>query len=249
MLTQIHKVKSFLTQHTASTNSRGPCSLSHERANIETSIHAARAYATEFNNNEALSAALHENTKPQIFIASSGARHRPVKTKTSIQCEYVQKKKQKKTTVKKTSHIGLACQMTVAEAILIEKEINCSPPCSQGPPKDNVPEVVLMAALGIRRCHGCKGEILKQNCQPPKDLVFWMQALQIWRTKGQQDWQQHYGNVYFHLKISCLQLHNNELTIGNIMMAADTFALLSQDHLCFLQQQNLLKTKLQKLKK
>ena len=33
------------------------------------------------------------------------------------------------------------------------------------------------------------------------------------------------------------------------MMAADTFALLSQDHLCFLWQQNLLKTILQKVKK
>ena len=87
------------------------------------------------------------------------------------------KKKQKKTTVKKTSPIGLTHQITVAGAILIEKEINCSPPCSQGPPRDNVPEVVLMAALGIRRCHGCKGEILKQNCQPLKDLVFQMQAL------------------------------------------------------------------------
>ena len=137
----------------------------------------------------------------------------------------------------------------MAEAILAEKEINCSPPCSQGPPKDNVPEVVLMAALGIRRCHGCKGEILKQNCQTPKDLVFQMQALQIWRTKGQQDWQQCYGNVYFHLKTSCLQLHNNELTIENIMMTADTFALLSQDHLHFLWQQNLLETIFQKLKK
>ena len=74
------------------------------------------------------------------------------------------KKKQRKTTVKKTSHISLALQITVAEDILTEKEINCSPPCSQEPPKDNVPEVVLMAALGKRRCHGCKGEILKQNC-------------------------------------------------------------------------------------
>ena len=111
--------------------------------------------------------ALHEKTNPQIFIPSSSARHRPVKTKTSKQVKYVQKKKQKKTTVKKTSHIGLTHQITVAEAILAEKEINCSPPCSQGLPKDNVPHVVFMAALGIRRCHGCKGEILKQNCQPP----------------------------------------------------------------------------------
>ena len=175
MLTQIHKVKSFLTQQTASSGSR-PCSLSHDRAYIEMQVCAARAYAAKFNNIKGFSMALHKNTNPQIFISSSGARHRPVKTKTSIQGKYVQKKKQKKT-VKKTSHIGLARQITVAEAILTEKEINCSPPCSQGPPKDNVPEVVLMAALGIRRCHGCKGEILKQNCQPPKDLVFQMQAL------------------------------------------------------------------------
>ena len=137
----------------------------------------------------------------------------------------------------------------MAEAILAEKEINCSPPCSQGPPKDDVPEVVLMAALGIRRCHGCKGEILKQNCQPPKDLVFRMQALQIWTTKRQQDWQQCYGNVYFHLKISCLQLHNNEPIIENVTMAANTFTLLSQDHLHFLWQQNLLETILEKLRK
>ena len=107
MLTQIHKVKSFLTQQTASSG-RGPCSLSRGRADIEIQMCVARVYAAEFNNNEAHSAALHENTNPQIFILSSGARHRPVKTKTSIQGKYVQKKKQKKTTVKKTSHIGLA---------------------------------------------------------------------------------------------------------------------------------------------
>ena len=142
--------------------------------------------------------------------------------------------------------MGLACQTTVVEAILAEKEINCSP---QVPPEDNVPEVVLMAALGIRRCHGCKGEILKQNCQPPKDLVFQLQALQIWQTKGQQDWQQHHGNVYFHLKISCLQLHNNQLTTEHVTMAADTYAVLSQDHLHFLQQQDLLEIILEKLRK
>ena len=211
-------------------------------------MHAARAYAAEFNN-ESHSAALRENTNPDIFIPSSGARHRPVKTKTSIHGEYVWKKKQKKTTVKKTSHIILAHQITLVEGILTEKEINFSPPCSQEPHEDNVPEVVVMAALGIRRCHGYKGEILKQNCQPPKDLVFRMQALRIWRPKGRQDWQQHYGNVYFHLKISCLRSHNSQLSIENVTMAADTFALLSSDHLHFLCQQNLFETILQKVKK
>ena len=58
-----------------------------------------------------------------------------------------------------------------------------------------------------------------------------MEVLQIWRPKGQEDWQQHYGNVYFHLKISCIQLHNNTLMIDDVTMAADTFALLSQGSL------------------
>ena len=176
MLTQIPNVKSFLTQQTASSG-RGPCSLSHGRADIEIQMHAARAYAAQFNNNKARSTALHENTNPEIFIPSSCARHRPVKTKTSIQGKYVQKKETKENKCQKASYIGLSHQITVAEAILTEKEINCAPPCSQGPAKDNVPEVVLMAALGVRKCHGCRGEILKQNCQPPKDLMFWMQAL------------------------------------------------------------------------
>ena len=182
MLTQIHEVKSLLTQQTASSG-RGPCSLSHDRANIETKLCAARSYAAKFNNNKALSMALHENTNPQIFIPSSGARHRPVNTKTSIWGEYVQKKKQKKTTVKKTSHIGLTCQITMVEVILAEKEINCSPPCSQGPPKDNVPEVVLMAALGIGRCHGCKGEIMKQNTSPQKSSILDASSLNM-ENKG-----------------------------------------------------------------
>ena len=100
MLTQIHEVKSFLMQQTAS-GGRGPCSLSHDRANIEIQICAARVYAAKFNNNKAHIAALHENTNPQIFILSSGARHRPVKTKTSIQSEYVQKRNKRKQLSKK----------------------------------------------------------------------------------------------------------------------------------------------------
>ena len=86
-------------------------------------------------------------------------------------------KETKETTIKKTSHISLVHQITWVEGILTEEEINSSPPCSQEPHKDNVTEVVLMTALGIRRCHGFKEEILKQHCQPPKDLVFRMQAL------------------------------------------------------------------------
>ena len=167
MITQIHKLEAFLSQQPASSG-RGPSSQSRGRANIEIQMCTARAYAAEFNNNEARSAALQESTNLDIFIPSSGARHRPVKTKTSIQGKYIQTKKQKKTTIKKTSHISLAHQITLAEGILTEEEINSSPPCCQELHEDNVPEVVLMAGLDIRRYQGCRGEILKQHYQPPK---------------------------------------------------------------------------------
>ena len=61
-------------------------------------------------------------------------------------------------------------------------------------------------------------------------------------------WQRHYGNVYFHLTISCVQLHNHKITIEDVAMAADTFTLLTCEHLCFLHQQGLLEIILVKLK-
>ena len=73
------------------------------KGNIATQIHAAKAYATEFNSKDFYSAALQENASPQVFVPSSGARHRPVKTKTGIEGTFVQKKKQQKSPVKKIS--------------------------------------------------------------------------------------------------------------------------------------------------
>ena len=99
MLMQLHEFKLFLTQQTSSSD-RGPCSLTHERADIANQIHAAKAYAAEFNNKDAHSVALEGNTNPWVFVPSTGTRHRPVKTKTGIQGTFVQKKKQKKSSAK-----------------------------------------------------------------------------------------------------------------------------------------------------
>ena len=46
MVTQIHEFKSFLTQLTSSSG-KGPCCLTHEKANRATQICAAKAYAAE----------------------------------------------------------------------------------------------------------------------------------------------------------------------------------------------------------
>ena len=77
---------------------------------------------------------------------------------------------------------------------------------------------------------------------PQRSSVLRMQVLQIWRTKGQQDWQQWLWKCLFSLK-------NIIPVVEKVTMAADTFALLSQDDLHFLWQQNLLETILAKLRK
>ena len=46
--------------------------------------------------------------------------------------------------------------------------IECSPPCSQELPQENFPEVVLLAAFGVRKCHGCKREILNKIVTPQR---------------------------------------------------------------------------------
>ena len=84
MLAQIHELNSFLAQVTSSSG-KGPCSLTCNRANRATQICAAKAYMAEFSIKHACSKAIEENTNPQLFVPSSGARHRPVKNMTGIE--------------------------------------------------------------------------------------------------------------------------------------------------------------------
>ena len=86
VLTQINVFNSFLAQVTSSSG-KGPCFLTHDRANRATKICATKAYTAEFSNKCAHSEAI-ENTNPQVFV--------PVKTKTGIEGTFVQKKKKKK---------------------------------------------------------------------------------------------------------------------------------------------------------
>ena len=88
MLTQILEFKSFLTQLTSS-SSKGPCSLTHERANRATQISTAKVYVAEFSNKNAHCAALDEIANPQVFVPLGGARHGPAKNKTGLEGTFV----------------------------------------------------------------------------------------------------------------------------------------------------------------
>ena len=71
-----------------------------------------------------------------------------------------------------------------AKAILTVEDvpIECSPPCTQELSEENFPKVVLLATLGIRKCHGCKGHMIRKKMQTPKIFAFPMHNFQIWRV-------------------------------------------------------------------
>ena len=96
------------------------------------------------------------------------------------------KKKQKKSSVNKNIHIGLRKQLKEADAIVAENDvpIDCSRPHSQELPQENFPQVVLLAALDVRKRHGCKREILKQKCLPPK---IWSSTCRLFKYGDQSD--------------------------------------------------------------
>ena len=104
-------------------------------------------------------------------MPASGTKHRPMKTKTSIEGTFLSKRKLKKgrANVFKAMHVGLGRQLKEAEAILAEEDtpIDCSHPCNQELLQKKFPEVVPLAAFGVRKCQGCKGEIIRTKCPLP----------------------------------------------------------------------------------
>ena len=74
-------------------------------------------------------------------------------------------------------HAGLGRQLHEVESIIAEEytdaAIDCSPPCGQELPEENFTEVVLLAGLGVGKCHRYKGDILKRECEYGKTKKQW----------------------------------------------------------------------------
>ena len=159
------------------------------------------------------------------------------------------KKKQKKAAVNKNIHVGLGRQLKEAEAIMAEEDvpIECSPPCTQELPEENFLEAVLLATLCVRKCHGCKGKIIRKIASHPKICSSHAASLIMEGESTKYSLVPKYRNICFHLTISCVQKHNNKMTIEDITIAADTLTLLTPENLCFLHQKWLLELIVAKL--
>ena len=75
-----------------------------------------------------------------------------------------EKKKPKVATVNKNMYVGLGRQLKEAKAIFAEEDVLS--PHTQEMPEENFPEVVLLALFGVRKCHGCNGQIIRKIASP-----------------------------------------------------------------------------------
>ena len=89
MLTQIEELKSFIVQATTLTW-KGPSSMTYDRVDSSTQIHAIKAYAAKFVSKHVMQEVSKENNNPQISVPGSGARHTPSNRK-SIEGIFVNK--------------------------------------------------------------------------------------------------------------------------------------------------------------
>ena len=106
-------------------------------------------------------------------------------------------------------HVGLGRKLKEVKAILAEENANvsidCSSPHGQELPEENFLEGFLLAGLGVRKCHGCKGGNVKNKMPAFKRFhILYAGAVNIQGPKT-KEWCQHYGNIYFHLTMSCVK--------------------------------------------
>ena len=74
-----------------------------------------------------------------------------------------QKSKERRCKVYRNMQVGLGRQLQELTLVIAEENgdapLDSSPPCGQELPKERFPEVFILAGLGVRRYHRCKGEI------------------------------------------------------------------------------------------
>ena len=176
-----------------------------DRANRNTQISAAKAYAVAFANKDARQEASEENSNPPVFVPSIGVRHRAFKRK-SIEGTFIQE----------------------AELIIAEETadvcIDSFPPAmARKHLRKILMEVVVLAMLGVRECHRCKGEFLKNKCPPPKISHFVWRPCKYGKTQKTRGWCQH---LLLLQHVMWTKTQQREMVVEDVTIAKDTFTLL-----------------------
>ena len=79
----------------------------------------------------------------------------------------------------------------------------------------NPPMITFQQGL-ISRCQRCPTKITKQD--PPMDMVFRLKAIRPFMNKKTGLWQDAIGNAYFHLDVTCLKAHNQNINEEDLLL-------------------------------
>ena len=86
-------------------------------------------------------------------------------------------------------HVGLGRQLKEDTGILAEEDVltDCSPSVLRKCPRKNFPEIVFLFALGVRKCHGCKGQTIGKSADPQKTWFFMCRHFEYGKNYKVQD--------------------------------------------------------------
>lgn len=244
MVIQVEDLKAFLEQ-TSSSSGTGPNLIARATDDRREQLRVAREYGREFLDREAMLQCREAEAEMMAtaFQPSVSGRHRPTKRKgldgTTVTGAGKKKGKPRRKKACPQATVGvIANNLSMAKEIMSNDEVLQEPPTAE---EDNKPHLELFMGRNISRCQGCPKPIKKNECPPPRDFVLRTRGLRIWKDGITQQLRSEEGNLYFHMSMDCLRKkYQNKYALDDVVMEADTFALLTAGHFCYLKEKGFL---------
>lgn len=265
MIMQISDLENFFNQ-TGTVCGKGPTALQKSAMARNEQLHLAKEFGSEFLSQTGLQEEREEMLSGCRFIPSASSSHKP-KRKQSLEGKKVSqaKKPKKQRTKGKKAVVGVDRQLQIARDVLLDSSIsvvnNGVHPCvdcaenkpvyieeaNRYNPKSNNPHIALFLGLNISKCKGCSHKIDRSIYPAPMDVCLRMQGVRRYKDARLGIVKSHWGNIYFHLDLTCLEHHHPDIKMEHITIAKDTLVLLTPDHFKFLKEKGFLQVILNNL--
>ena len=238
MLIQEHEYLNFKRQDVAGPIAKGPNDRQRAAKARKKQIQSAKELSEMLQIPAAIDAEMLEVVRPEYFKPNPKSKHKPGKKGT-------EGKKRKRTSEEPATLSNLVAQLEAAKGLMEKlpestiayvhlgqsrnhRQVRPVPSTKANP---NPPMITFQQGL-ISRCQGCPTKITKQD--PPMDMVFRLKAIRPFMNKKTGLWQDAIGNAYFHLYVTCLKAHNQNINEEDITMEDDTFLQCKNSHMEYL---------------
>ena len=239
---------------------RGPTDIRRATQEKRMQMEQVRAIGEMFTNQVAVDMQSVSEKDPDYFTPSKAAKHKPGKGTKTIEG----KKKHKNTPILTLNQLleklNKAKRISTGEEGQEHVIANADQPAaSTGPvlgsgteprPVRVIPSTddspnppyVTTSLYNVSKCHGCPAPIqsLKRKLKAPNDLLFKFKAIRSYRNTRTQLWLDKIGNIYFNLKLDCLQNFKHEIKVESTTMTNEVFVSISEGHMTLLREKGLL---------